>query len=96
MDDLFWENPENQKEFCDWLAQELNYKKWTDWYDVKIHDFKNAYVYLAFRRIHIFSGGGVLLDKVPSIPILLATLYPQNPWDIFQFANVPLFLHFHI
>src|SRR4051812_21708256 len=30
----FWESREHQRNFLDWLAPQLNYNRWQDWYKV--------------------------------------------------------------
>lgn len=50
IEDNFWENIENKKNYLNWLFKNLNYENSEDWYKISISDFKNNYGRGAFLR----------------------------------------------
>jgi hypothetical protein len=73
--DGFWNQKENQKEFMDWLYDELEYKHPNDWYNVT-------------RKQISEKGGVVLLAKYGnSIFKLVKSVYPEQKWKQLKFRK---------
>ena len=75
----FWDNPQNQLDFFNWLSQDLKITKWEDWYTIKLSDIKDR-------------GGTTLMASHfnDSIFKALKTIYPNEfNWEIWRFSKVP-------
>lgn len=73
----FWESVDNQRLFMDDLAKHLDLGSWEDWYAVSSQQI-------------IEHGGKALLQKFMSSPsALLQSVYPQHPWDSWNFGRAP-------
>jgi hypothetical protein len=73
----FWDEETNQLAFMEWLAIQLHVQNWEQWYEVT-------------REQIITYGGLTLLNKYGgSPPLLITTLYPNFPWSIWKFRQVP-------
>jgi hypothetical protein len=74
--DGYWKNKENQKQFLDWLAPQLQIRTWEDWYSV------------TGGTIAQHGGRWLLQDHYDnSVPALLSSVYPNYPWLPWGFAN---------
>eukprot|EP01114_Cavostelium_apophysatum_P003467 TRINITY_DN1335_c0_g4_i6.p1 TRINITY_DN1335_c0_g4~~TRINITY_DN1335_c0_g4_i6.p1 ORF type:complete len:879 (-),score=171.48 TRINITY_DN1335_c0_g4_i6:765-3401(-) len=72
----FWNDVKNRKDFMDDLAQKLNFTKWEDWYRVRHQDI-------------VDNGGAAIMRYYSSISELVATIYPENPWRMWDFEQTP-------
>lgn len=73
----FWEKIDNQRQFFDWLAEQLGYKTYEDWYQVGNPD--------------IYKWGGHSLMKCyygASVPRALRAIYPEHHWQLWNFKNI--------
>eukprot|EP01125_Pyxidicula_operculata_P017279 TRINITY_DN6048_c0_g1_i1.p1 TRINITY_DN6048_c0_g1~~TRINITY_DN6048_c0_g1_i1.p1 ORF type:complete len:420 (-),score=48.57 TRINITY_DN6048_c0_g1_i1:135-1205(-) len=71
----FWKSVDNQREYIEWLYNELKYQNMDDWYKLTGKDM--AY-------------GRSLLDKYHGSPyIMLKTLYPDFDWKSNRFPKAP-------
>jgi len=72
----FWQDPENQKWYMDWLAEELGITELDGWY-IYDRDVLNR-----------SKGGGLLGLYSTSLARILVTLYPNHDWDIPRLLKV--------
>eukprot|EP01118_Nematostelium_gracile_P006691 TRINITY_DN2154_c0_g1_i1.p1 TRINITY_DN2154_c0_g1~~TRINITY_DN2154_c0_g1_i1.p1 ORF type:complete len:503 (+),score=96.97 TRINITY_DN2154_c0_g1_i1:89-1597(+) len=72
-----WNSMRLQKDFMDYIAKELNIVNMDQWYQVTVE--------------HICDRGGRgLLYKYHGSPSrMITTLFPQHPWDLFNFRKTP-------
>lgn len=74
----FWRDPENRRQYMNWLADQLSIQCPEDWYSVTGADFLNNH------------GGGLLNNHFKaSVQALLADYMPDFPWKPWRFASVP-------
>ena len=65
----YWDDINNQKEYLDWLGNQLNYKSMDDWYKIRGKDIEE-------------NGGKGLLSKFNCSPTsLLKSAYPNHIWQ---------------
>jgi hypothetical protein len=73
----YWSNTKNQRDFMDQLGQELNYKHMDDWYNITI------------KQISEKKGGITLLTKYGFSPSKLVTcVYSEQKWNFLNFNTV--------
>ena len=72
-----WERKEKQLEYMDWLAEELGFRKKSDWYKIKYKDFQDY-------------NGSTLMNYYKNIYELLKSIYPTYDWFFFKFSMVNL------
>eukprot|EP01114_Cavostelium_apophysatum_P003275 TRINITY_DN13075_c0_g1_i1.p1 TRINITY_DN13075_c0_g1~~TRINITY_DN13075_c0_g1_i1.p1 ORF type:complete len:257 (+),score=47.93 TRINITY_DN13075_c0_g1_i1:158-928(+) len=65
----------NQRARFDSFAKELGIKEWQDWYKISTRSLKYNVVW---RNIHR-----------GSLSVALRNVYPEHPWQIFDFLQVP-------
>lgn len=73
----FWNNPNNQKNFLDWLGTQLEFKTMEDW-----HNISNDLILQ-------YGGRGLLAYYNNSSLQMLQSLYPQHEWIPWKFIQVP-------
>ena len=74
----YWDSIENQRQFIDSLYYSHNFQSFDDFYKIS-----NKFV--------IDNGGSSLISKYSSSYIqLLSTVYPNYPWNFFDFNVVPV------
>jgi hypothetical protein len=62
------------RKYLDWLAKELHVYQPSDWYHIGIHKIKEL-------------NGGPLITMYSGWTNVLATYYPEHPWD---FTHAPI------
>lgn len=82
----YWDDPQNQNNFIQWLSMELKIKNMSDWYAVKV------FLFIAFfekKRETICSKGGLgFLRKMGnSIPTMLQKVFPEYNWQPWLFES---------
>lgn len=66
----FWDQKDHQRQFMNWLGNELGFKEMQDWYRVTWKDIQEK-------------GGSGLLDKYRGSPSqLVQTVYPEHVWNM--------------
>jgi hypothetical protein len=50
----FWNSPEKQKQFVDWVYKELNFKSMSEWYNISAKVTKKIVFIFIFLRILLF------------------------------------------
>jgi len=65
----FWNDPENQRAYLDWIAVKLKINSPNEWYRFTNKDIQKE-------------GGGWLLQKHGSLFDLLKRVYPESNWDV--------------
>jgi hypothetical protein len=75
----FWNDINNQKEYMDWLFKELGYTKLEDWYNL-------TQEHLRYNDGHGLLGLQILGESF--IPTLLNTLYPEYKFLQWKFISV--------
>lgn len=70
----FWNDIKNVRSLVDWLAKKLSIKSLEDWYGVAYVDVEALI-------------GGYLFKKFNGLILLLATVYPDYPWNIKHSTN---------
>lgn len=74
----FWETGANQREFFDWLGQQLGYKELDDWYNVTVEE------------IYELGGQGLLKDHYNGSPSeALKAVYPEHTRMKWRFRCIP-------
>lgn len=73
----FWDSKENQLEYMEWLAKELNVNSMEDWYKV------------TQRLITKHYGAHLLRLYNNSTSALITSLFPNYPWKLWKFTHVP-------
>ncbi len=73
----FWEDLSNQRRYLDQVAQELNISTVQDWYRVRMVDILSQH------------GHGLMNYYQRSLIHALETVYPDYPWQVWQFQHVP-------
>lgn len=63
----YWEDPNNLKEFMEWLGKELYIKKLEDWYRVSMNQIRQLAPTTAFKKYGIWK--------------VLEQVYPSHSWD---------------
>jgi len=72
-----WKELRTHREFFDQLAEKLQIKHWTDWYEVNSPQI-------------IENGGSGLLMLYNSSPVkALMSIYPEHPWKPWKFGRLP-------
>ena len=73
-----WGNMNIQRKFMEWLGTRLGIKKMDDWYELTTEKICD-------------NGGKTLLEGYyhGSPSQLLQTIYPNFPWQLWRFSNVP-------
>jgi hypothetical protein len=72
-----WDNIQNQREYFDWLAKELNIQDPSEWQNV------------SYQTVVAYKGGGVLANYGNSIFKALNAVYPEMNFKSWQFAKAP-------
>ncbi len=72
----FWDDTVNCRKYLEWLADQLGFKKETDWYRVRLEDFRER---SGTAFIHRF--------KTPYKSLTIA--FPNYDWLPWMFENVP-------
>lgn len=75
----YWNSIENQRMYMDDFATAHNINHWEDWYEK-----------LDQKSIMAWHGGNVIRKYNGSVIKLLLTIYPEFPFKIYKFKNVPL------
>jgi hypothetical protein len=73
----FWNNMENQKQTMAYVAKQLNIKDLNEWYGVTV------------SQVEKIAGSGLLNVYNNSLIKLLQSVYPEHPWQVWKFAQVP-------
>src|SRR5687767_13449017 len=73
----WWPKLENQRQFLNWLGQQLNIKNYEDWYKVRTVDV------LQYR-----GGEHLLLLYGRSLSKALSTIYPDYNWQPWKFVKI--------
>lgn len=73
----YWQNTVNRFQYLNWLANELDLKNWEDWYSINGHHIREN------------GGSGLLLSEHNSPTLLITSVYPQYPWQVWRFQTVP-------
>jgi hypothetical protein len=71
----YWNSKDNQRNFLDTLAKQLNFKQQDDWYKVTI------------RQILENGGGGLLTKYGYSLSRLITSVYNTCQWDPLRFTG---------
>ena len=74
--DGFWDDPKNCRGYMVWFAKRLGIKKKTDWYPIKVTDFKKNY-------------GGGFIKRFRKTYFALKYVYPNYEWLPWLFPSVP-------
>ena len=65
----FWNDKQHQKQFLDWLGQELKYEHLDDWYNIRLEDITDN------------GGRSLLSNYYDNSPFkLIKSVYPQHTW----------------
>ena len=73
----WWKDIEHQKEYVEWLGEELGYTTMEDWYKISWEIFHSNY------------GGGLIVNQYKSRVELLKAVYPHYNWLEWKFNQVP-------
>jgi len=74
----FWSSLANQKKFMDDLGKEIGIRDLDGWYS------------MTMRTMLPLGAGSILALYSNSLSQLLATVYPNHPWDLSKFSKRPL------
>jgi hypothetical protein len=72
----FWKNPQNGKNFMDWLGISLGFQNRNDWYTITKNIIRNN------------GGNGLLARYGNSRSALLSGIYSDHPWDKYKFTTL--------
>jgi hypothetical protein len=75
----YWVDEANRRKFFDWLFTELKLTTMDDWFEVSPSVVRGR-------------GGAALLRNYyqDSLPLALASVYPEHNWPQYRFKHVPL------
>lgn len=87
----FWNSPNNQRLFFDWMAEDMNMKTLEDWYNVSV-EVCLLHFTLFNRNVKEVEkrGGSILMQHFGgSLRRALSTVYSDYNWQLWRFGQVP-------
>jgi len=73
-----WQSVANQRQFLDWLGEQVGLKNMEGWYKVSASEIKKR------------GGAGLLTHYGGSVAKALKTVYPDTVWQFWKFSSVPI------
>jgi hypothetical protein len=74
----YWDDPDHQLQFFDWLAEQLQFKDINEWYTITTN------------IIGQYGGWSILNRHNNSLVSAITCIYPDHDWQVWRFESVPM------